>query len=207
VAEFLELGLVGPASGPEAPAALRLPDPLFNGMLLQLEASLADGREHGGVFGATGGPRRYFSLVYAEGEVHQIDYSQARSSWPALKEAGTFHTHLWELIDVGAQQLRWAGGGHSDGDLFNLIVGEPHMSAVVAQTRQGGRRIFLLLRPVTFVLRGGPSAFVAEYRRRVLALVAEGVDPVEASERELTRISHGGVVVLYSGEGPELARR
>lgn len=205
--EFLELGLGGPPAATEAPAVIRLPDLVFSAMQRSLDAALADGREHGAIFGATGGARRYVSLVYADGDVHQIDYSAARAAWPALKEAGTYHTHLWELIDVGTSELRWAGGGHSDQDLRNLIVAERHMSAVIAQTRSGGSRIFLLVRPVTFTLLGGTAKLAADYRKRVLALVANGVDPVEASEQELVRVSRTGVVVLYTGEGPLLERR
>jgi hypothetical protein len=199
--DFLQLGVEGPASAAEAPPTILLPRGLFDGMVLQLQAALDDGREHGAVFGTSGGPRRYFTMSFVDGEVHQIDYSRARQEWPALKQIGTFHTHLWERIDTGLGTLAWAGGGHSDQDVFNLVVGERRMSAVVAQTRQGGRRIFFLVRPQTFTLVGGPSRFVAEYRRRVLALVEAGVDPVDASERELVRLTQSGVVVLYLGDG------
>ena len=40
---------------------------------------------------------------------------------------------------------------------------------------------------------------MAGYRRRVIAAVEKGADPVDASERELARLGRGGDLVFYSG--------
>jgi hypothetical protein len=207
--QFLTLGLDGPASLATCPDRVRLPDVLFGGMRHQLGLALEDGLEHGGVFGGTGGASRYFTIAYVEGQVHQIDYAVVRGRWPTLKQAGTFHSHLYELIDTGnPDDPRWAGGAHSDTDLFNFFDREPHISAVMTQTRQGRMNIYLLLRPQTYTIPGGPRAVGAAYKRQVLALLRKGVDIVDASERELTNLAHRGVFALYTGtDTPDLARR
>jgi hypothetical protein len=68
--------------------------------------------------------------------------------------------------------------------------------------------IYLLLRPQTYTIPGGPRTLGAEYKRRVLALVRDGLDRVEASERELTDLAHRGVFALYSAtDAASLTRR
>jgi hypothetical protein len=207
--EFLTLGLEGPASVTSSTDRIRLPRVLFDGMRRQFDLALNDGMEHGGVFGVPGGTSRFFAIVYVEGQVHQIDYSTAQSRWPTLRQAGTFHSHLHELIDIGdANDPRWAGGAHSDDDLFNFLVRDAHMSVVMAQTKQGRMNIYLLLRAQTYTIPGGPRALAAAYRTRVLDLLRKGVDIVDASERELTRLARGGVFALYAGtDDPGLTRR
>jgi len=197
---FLALGLVGPPTASVAPSALRLPRLLFEQMTLALDAALNDGLEHGGVFGRTRLQPRALTVAPVTGQVHQIDYASAVAVIPAVRQAGTFHTHLWELIDTGdPARLAWAGGAHSDADLVNLLRAQPHMSAVVAQTSTGGRKIFLALRPQRLEIPEGAARFVAGYRRRVIAAVEKGADPVDASERELARLGRGGDLVFYSG--------
>jgi hypothetical protein len=197
---LLTLGLEGPASLATCPDRIQLPDVLYEGMRHQLELSLNDGLEHGGVFGATGGASRYFTIAYVEGQVHQIDYSVVRRRWPTLQWAGTFHAHLTEYIDVGdPNESRWAGGAHSDADLFNFFDRESHLSAVMTQTNQGRTRIVLLLRPQTYTISGGPKAVAAAYKQAVFALMRTRVDVVDASERELTNLARRGVFALYSG--------
>jgi hypothetical protein len=168
-------------------------------MTIALDASLDDGLEHGGVFGRTRLQPRALTVVPVAGEVHQIDYSAAETTIPAVRQAGTFHTHLWEVIDIGdPSRAAWAGGGHSDADLLNLLRGQAHMSAVVAQTRTGGRKIFLAVRPQLVEIPEGGATFVANYRQRVIAAVVHGADPVDASEQELGRLGRTGNLVVYS---------
>jgi hypothetical protein len=117
--------------------------------------------------------------------------------------------HLFELIDVGNPNLRtWAGGGHSADDLFNFLDADGRMSAVVAQTGTGKRKIYLLLRPQTWTLKGSRRGVADDYQRRVLELVAHGASPIDASEQVLTSVSRATGIVLYTGlDDPHLARR
>jgi hypothetical protein len=170
-------------------------------MAQALDASLDDGLEHGGLFGRTRLQPLALTVVPVTGQVHRIDYSEAIRANPALRLAGTFHTHLWEVIlDDDPSRPSWAGGAHSDTDLLRLLGGQAHMSAVVAQTRSGGRKIFLALKPRrTEIGQGAALIALSYYRQRVIAAVAKGADPVDASERELARLGRGGELVFYSG--------
>jgi hypothetical protein len=160
------------------------------------------------VFGESGDRPGFLTLVPVEGQVHQIDYSQAQAALPRLRQAGTFHTHLWKLIDTGdPESPGWAGGGHSESDLANLLRRRPHMSAVVAQTRSGGRKVFLALRPQIVTVPEGIDVLASDYRRRVIAAVRAGSDPVDASELELARLGRTGIVAVYAGlDTPVLTR-
>lgn len=79
------------------------------------------------------------------------------------------------------------------------------MSAVVAQTRGGGRKVFLALRPQ--IAATGVAAVADDYRARVIAAVAAGADQVDASELELAHLGRSGIVAVYSGlDSPTLTR-
>jgi hypothetical protein len=204
--ELVALGAHGPVSAPDAPHSLRLPAPLFDALLAQLEAAKADGLEHGGVFGATTEPG-YLAVVRVDGDSNGIDYSTAQRDWAGLLPVGTFHAHVNSGQGAGPDGGTWIAGGHSDQDILELILGDHHASAVIAEQNDGAMRIFALLKPQTLTLIEDPEDFVADYRQRVLALVAGGADPLDASERELQRLSGSGILVLYTGDEPELPRR
>jgi hypothetical protein len=205
--QFMQLIEQGPMDARSAPQSLTLPQQLYRDMMEQMDLAYDDGKEHGALFGYMA-PQTTYGSVYGEGQDDQIDFSQAREAWPALKVVGQFHTHLstWGLGTQGGTGVE--GGGHSERDLVNFFRWNERASAVVCYTREGKRKIYFLLKPQQFSIPGSPGNVGKQYGDRLIILMNNGVDPVIASERELSRLAAQGAFAFYTNVGsPILMRR
>jgi hypothetical protein len=197
--QFIELLKTGPRNERLAPGTITLPDSLCAALRGAATATYNDGLEHGGVFGYFAGEPVKFGILYAAGQETQIAYPSA-NTWPALRFLGRFHTHLYVLaLQRGVMQVGgWAGGGPSGADLTNFLANEGNASIVFAQTKWSAWKIYFLLRPQESHLRGGPVTIGKNYEQRVVAAVAKGADPIDASDDALKDLARSGAFVFYS---------
>jgi hypothetical protein len=203
--EFIRL-LKGSVANPaSAPSSLTLPQSLYAALKEAARKAYEDGHEHGGIFGyfQDGGAIK-FGIQYAEGDELQIDFSKMRK-WPTLSILGRFHTHLHQQSDQGSG---WAGGGHSGDDIANFYYRDERALIIYAQTKFPKWKIYCLLKPQEYSMPGTPKNIRDEYDARVKALVGKGLDPIDATQKELTRLAKGGAFVFYASEdSPLLARQ
>ena len=176
---FVALGLVGPPCASAAPSALRLPPLLFEQMILALDASLADGREHGGVFGRTPPPAAGLDCR-ARRRRGPSDRLLRRGDDDPRRPAGGNVPHA----PLGADRHRRPQPGGlgrrraqrrrsvrtSSTDRRTCPPSSPRRAPADARSssssgRNGSRS------------PKGWRRFVAGYRQRVLAAVAHGADP------------------------------
>jgi hypothetical protein len=209
--EFTRLLKAGPADQRSAPKSITLPQNLYEAIRDAASKSYEDGVEHGGIFGYFDPQRKgtiKLGILYTTGEDFQINYSKTVQSWPALRPLGRFHTHLYQTIERGSQKAGWASGAQSGDDIANFYRRDDHSTIVYAQTKWGKWKFFLLLKPQEYSMPGTPAKIGKEYHERVAASVERGIDPIEATEKELGLLAQKGAFVLYTGEdSPTLARQ
>ena len=196
--EFVTLLEQGPRDTRSAPPNLIVPQPLYADMMRQMELTLDDGKEHGGVFGYLP-PRITYGIIYVDGHDYEIKFSEVRSKWPTLRPLGVFHTHLFASGQEDGGKKGQFGGGHSFKDLWNFFRRNERVSAVVSYTREGKHKIYFLLRPQRFSMAGSPEKVAKTYADRVISLLDQGRDIDEASEQELGSLAAQGAFAFYTG--------
>ena len=207
LATFVKLLGDGPRDAASAPLTLTLPAVLAAGISEQLDAALGDGAERGLLFGYTS-PRLTLVTAYVTGTEDAIDYAPARRQWPGVRFVGTFHVHI-TAVGVGedGRLTGGTGGGHSGADLAAFYRRAERASMVGSEAMDGRRWLYLILKQQGFSIPGTPHKVAELYHARVMARLARGAQPHEASLAELTSLARAGAFVLYTGvDGRTLSR-